>query len=273
MTERLGKFICVLLILSAFGSCSHFNKLVKSTDLEKKYYEAKKYYESGDCVKAATLLEELVTVYRSASKAESIYYYYAYANYCTQDYILAAYHFKNFARNFPNSGHAEECQFMSAYCYSLESPRYSLDQSDTKSAIKEMQIFINKYPASTLVDSCNHVIDRLRAKLEKKTFEIAKQYYDIEDYKGSELAFENMLKDYPDTKFREEALFWHLKASYLYATHSVENKKSERFDQAIDFYTKFVSAFPQGKYLREAESIYNSSVKQKQKLSLPNKNS
>ena len=266
MIKNLCKFLCVLLIISAFGGCSDYNKLLKSTDMEKKYYEAKKYYEKGDCQKALGLLEELVTLYRNAAKAESIYYYYAYSNYCVEDYILAAYHFKSFAKNFPNSGHTEECLFMSAYCYSLESPRYSLDQADTKSAIKEMQTFINRYPNSNLVDSCNHIIDKLRGKLERKAFEIARQYYDIEDYKGSMLAFENMLKDYPDTKYREQVLFIRLKASYNYAKKSIETKKFERFYNTMEYYTKFISLFPQSKYLREAESIYNDAQRMSSKL-------
>jgi outer membrane protein assembly factor BamD len=269
MLKNINRSILFLLIISAFVGCSSYNKLVRSTDMEKKYYMAKQYYEKGDCVKALQLLEELVTVYKSTAKAESIYYYYAYANYCTEDYIVAAYHFKNFSRLYPNSGHAEECLFMGAYCFSQESPRYSLDQADTKSAIKEMQVFINRYPNSKLIDSCNHIIDRLRGKLEKKSFEIAKQYYDIEDYKGAMIAFQNLIKDYPDTKYREEALFYHLKASYKYAYHSIETKKLSRLDNTIEFYNKFITLFPQSRFLKEAEDIYKDTqkLKSRQKVS------
>jgi outer membrane protein assembly factor BamD len=266
MWKILYKALFLLLVISMFASCSSYNKLVKSTDMEKKYYMAKEYYNKGDCMKALGLLEELVQVYKNTAKAESIYYYYCYANYCTEDYIVAAYHFKNFSRVYQHSGFAEECLFMGALCFSKESPRYSLDQSDTKSAIKEMQLFINKYPNSKRVDSCNTIIDKLRAKLEKKSFEIAKQYYNIEDYKGAMIAFQNLIKDYPDTKYREEALFMHLKASYKYAYNSIETKKLPRLDNTIEYYHKFIALFPQSKYLNEAEDIYNDAQQMRSKL-------
>src|ERR1051326_3712249 len=266
MHKLFYKIFLPVLIISAFSACGHYNKILKSKDMDRVWYEAKKYYEKGDCVKALALLEELVTVNRNTTKAESIYYYYAYANYCTEDYILAAYHFKNFSRQFPNSAHAEECLFMGAYAFSQESPRYSLDQTDTKNAIKEMQMFINKYPTSTLVDSCNHIIDRLRGKLERKSFEIAKQYYDIEDYKAAMIAFQNLIKEFPDTRYREEANFYNLKASYKYAYHSIETKKLSRLDNTIELYNKFIATYPSGKHTRDAQNILNDAQKLRSQL-------
>jgi outer membrane protein assembly factor BamD len=53
-------------------------------------------------------------------------------------------------------------------CSVSNSPEFTLDQNDTEIAINTLQQFIDKYPNSTLVDSCNHVMDRLRMKLEKR---------------------------------------------------------------------------------------------------------
>jgi len=136
-----------------------------------------------------------------------------------------------------------------------------LDPTDTRNAIKELQFFINKYPTSARLEECNKLIDFLRQKLEKKAFEQAKLYYNMEDYKGAMVSVDNMLKEFPDTKFREDALFIKLKASYKLATKSIENKKLDRLKTTVDLYEKFKGSFPNSKYLKEAEKIYADATK------------
>lgn len=260
-------FFLFLLFALVFSSCSDYNKLLKSTDYNKKYDAAIKYYDNKEYSKALALLEELVSVYRGTNKAEKIMYYYAYATYSMADYLLAGYHFENFVKTFPASDKTEECAFMFAYCYYLESPRYSLDQTDTKNAIKELQFFINKYPESKRKDECNELITKLRAKLELKYYEIAKQYYFLDDHKAAVVSFENILKEFPDTKYREELMFLVVKTNYIYASKSIDKKKVERLKLTVDSYNKFVSYYPQNsKYNRETEGYYLSAKKQLENL-------
>lgn len=253
--------LCTLCVL--FSSCSKYNRLLKSTDYNKKYDAAVAYYEKKEYTKALALFEELVSVYRGTNKAEKIMYYYAYATYSTGDYLLAGYHFNNFVKTYPASDKTEECAFLYAYCYYLESPRYSLDQTDTKSAIKELQFFINKYPESKRKDECNELITKLRAKLEQKYYEISKQYYFLDDYKAAIVSFENVLKDFPDSKYREEMMYLIVKANFVYAGKSIENKKAERLKLTVDAYNKFVSYYPENsQYNKEAEGYFSSAKKQ-----------
>ena len=252
--------IASLLIL---GSCSDYNRLLKSTNYDKKYDAAIAFYDQKEYSKALGLLQELVSVFRGTAKGEKIMYYYAYSTYAIGDYLLAGYHFNNFVKTFPASDRTEECAFMYAYCYYLESPRYSLDQTDTKNAIKELQYFINKYPESTRKEECNNLINRLRGKLEQKYYEISKQYYFLDDYNAAITAFENVLKDFPDTKYREELMYLLVKSNFIYATKSIDKKKIERFRSTLDSYNKFISYYPaNGKYNREAEGYYSSAKKQ-----------
>ena len=265
----LGLFLITTLVV--LSSCSDYNRLLKSTDYTKKYDAAIKYYEAKEYSKSLALLEELVSVYRGTSKGEKIMYYYAYATYAMADYLLAGYHYNNFVKTFPASDKTEECAFMYAYCYYLESPRYSLDQSDTKNAIKELQFFINKYPESKRKEECNDLITRLRSKLERKYYEISKQYYFLDDYKAAVVSFQNVLKEFPDSKYREEMMYLIVKASYIYATKSMDTKKAERFKSTIDSYNKFVSYFPTNNtYKKEIEGYASSAKVQLEKVQSKN---
>jgi outer membrane protein assembly factor BamD len=257
-------FTCVMV------SCSDYNRLLKSTDYTKKYDAAIAFYDQKEYTKALGLLEELVSVYRGTAKGEKIMFYYAYATYATGDYLLAGYHFNNFIKTFPASDKTEECAYMYAYCFYLESPRYSLDQTETKSAMKELQSFINKYPESKRKEECNQLLTKLREKLEQKYYEISKQYYFLEDYSSAITSFENVLKDYPDSKYREEVMYFIIKANYIYAAKSVDRRKYERFKSTIDSYNKFISYFPENtKYGKEIEGYFVSAKKQLEFSSQP----
>lgn len=264
--KTTAQIVFITAVTAVLFSCSKFNKLVKSTDMNTKYDAAMAYYEKGDYNHALTLLEELITVFKGTEKAEKIYYYYSYCNYNVGDYILAGFHFKNYTKVFPNTSHTEECSFMTSYCFYLQSPEYTLDQTDTKAAMREMQLFVNKYPNSTRLEECNKLLDEMRSKLEKKAYENAKLYYFLQDYKAAVVSFANVMHDFPDSKYRAEMMYLTLKCNYLLAVNSIETKKEERILAAIESYTKFIDAFPNSKDLKSAESIYDSAIKMKNKI-------
>jgi len=50
-------------------------------------------------------------------------------------------------------------------------------------------------------------MEDLRGRLEQKSYEIAKQYYKTRKYKAAMTAFTTTLSEYPDTPYREEAMY------------------------------------------------------------------
>jgi len=50
----------------------------------------------------------------------------------------------------------------------------------------------------------------------------AKLYYDMEQYKAAVTALSNSLKEYADTKYREEMMYLKLKSLFLFAENSYE---------------------------------------------------
>ncbi|MEN8225681.1 MAG: outer membrane protein assembly factor BamD [Bacteroidota bacterium] len=248
----------VSIILSV--SCSKHSRILKSSDNELKYETAVDLFEKGDYYRAIQLFDQLIAVYRGTERLESINYYYAYCYYEQGDYLMASYYFKRFAQNYPSNTKAEECLYMNAYCYYLDSPRYSLDQTNTHEAIKEMQLFINLYPASDSLASCNLIIDELRGKLERKAIEIGIQYYKTRRYKAAITSLENVMEDFPDTGNREEIMYFIMKSYYYYAIHSVDSKKDERYQQAIEIYNDIMYLFPDTKYERELNSMHKNAM-------------
>jgi outer membrane protein assembly factor BamD len=251
--------VMLLLIIALAGCKSKYEKLKASNDNAKKYQEAVKFYNKKDYSKALGLFEDLVARYRGRTGYEDLYYYYAYTNYKLKDYTAARYHFKTFADTYPSSTRAEECRFIAAYCFYLDSPIFSLDQENTLKAIESLQLFINLYPKSDRVTEASKLIQNLRDRLEEKAYANAKLYFTIGDFQSSVIAFNNMLRDYPDTKYAEELEYLIVKGQYEYARVSNERKQEERFNQAIAYADQFTEKYTTGKYQKEVASLKNDS--------------
>jgi outer membrane protein assembly factor BamD len=245
MELKLRNFGIILLTIMLFGGCNNFNKLLKSTDYEKKYEAAIEYYNKKDYFKAIQLIDELLVVYRTdIKKSENLDYLYANSYYQQGDYVLASYYFHKYAVKYPRNERAATCYYMSAYCKYLDSPKYSLDQTSTFEAISQLQSFIDIFPESDSVARCNTLIDELRSKLEKKDFEVAKLYYKTEYYKSALYALDLFLKQYPTSPYKEEAMLLKIESAYIYGEKSVLAKREERLQEAKQYYQEFIELYP-----------------------------
>jgi outer membrane protein assembly factor BamD len=236
--------------------------LLKSDDTEKKYAMALQLYSEKNYSRALQLFDQLMGVMRATDKAQKIYYDQAYCYYYSKDYTMASYYFKRFSTNFPNTREAEECTFMSAYCNCMNSPEYSLDQTSTRDAIKELQSFINTYPDSKRLPECNDLIDKMRGKLETKDYKIALLYYRMDDYIAAVTSFNNILKDYPETLKKEEIMFLIFKSYNKYALQSIDFRKKDRILRAFTAYNDFATLYPTSTYAAEAKSMKEKSQKE-----------
>ena len=116
MNKNSFLFVFALTILAAFNSCSEYNKVLKSTDAELKWEFAQAALDSGSCLKALPILEELVGLTRGTQRAKDVQYKYASAHYCVNDFYLARYYFSTYAKTFPNSELVEDAEFKAANC-------------------------------------------------------------------------------------------------------------------------------------------------------------
>lgn len=128
------------------------------------------------------------------------------------------------------------------------SPEYSLDQDDTKKALSKLQVFINKYPESEYIQEANILVVELQTKLEKKDFEVSKQYFTIRDYKSAIKSLDNFISDYPGTSFREGAMYFEFLSFYEIAINSVIDKQKERLNELLVLYDKIFRYYPETIY-------------------------
>ncbi|GAA4370619.1 outer membrane protein assembly factor BamD [Hymenobacter saemangeumensis] len=249
------------------GGCSNgYQRLLKSTDVNKKYEAAIKYYDKGDYFRSGTLLEELIPLLKGRPEAEKAQFYFATTNFKQRNYVLSAYYFKQFADTYPNSTYAEEATFMHAKSLFRDSPEFELDQTNTLSALEALQEFLNRYPSSQYRTESDNMSQELQKKLENKAFDSAKLYYKLRYNQAAVVALTNFQQQYPASAYAEEADFLRLMAQHAWAKESVEEKQQERYLEAVAFYQRFIDTFPKSKNLKAAEAIYDDSRAQVAKL-------
>ncbi len=263
---RRPTIISLIMLLLFTVGCSNFRKIEKSEDWRVKYEAGLNYYNKKDYYHAAILFESILPIVRGLPEGEKVEFYLAYCQYNEKTYLLASDQFKTFYETYGRSQFAEEANFMYAYSLYASSPDHNKDQSNSIQAMNAMQVFLNKYPGSEFMSKAVEVITLSQEKLEKKGFENARQYLKLEMYKGAIVAFDDFKKNFPDSKYLEEAAYLKVVAEFELAKVSIPSKQLERYTTTLDYYKELVDNFPNSPFLKEAQRFYTESLNQVNKL-------
>lgn len=268
----MNKFLYIILLAGfvAVSSCTSYDTVMKSADLEYRYEEAKALYLKGEYNKAATLIEPIVTMFKGSDKADESLFILAMCYYRSGDYDTSSQYFKTCYNNYPRGRYAELARFYSGKSLYKNILEPALDQTDTYAAIDELQLYMEYYPTSEYSDEVQNMLFEMHDILVMKDYLSAKLYFDLGDYmaymgnnyQACIITAQNALKDYPYTKLREDLLMLVLRARYEMARKSVAEKQPERYRETIDEFYAFKNEFPSSKYMKEAEGYFKKSLEE-----------
>ncbi|HML70256.1 MAG: outer membrane protein assembly factor BamD [Parabacteroides sp.] len=258
----MKKVLFIMMIAVLFSSCGEYNKILKSTDYELKYSYAKKYFNMKEFTKSATLLEELVPIYKGTASAEESLYLLAQSYYGQKDYLTASQYFNTYYTTYPKGEYTELARYYSGYGLYLDSPDPRLDQTQTYKAIAELQLYLEYYPQSERAKEAQNIMFELQEKLAFKELLATRLYYNLGTYMGnnfqsSVITAQNALKNYPYSKYREEFMYYVIQSKYELAMVSVEEKLQGRYRDVVDEYYNYMNEYPEGKYVKQVKKFYD----------------
>lgn len=272
--NRIFQTFMLILICWSMTSCGEYVALQKSPDYEYKYEAAKAYYMEGKYSRASMLFYDLLAIMKGTTYGEESLYLTAMSEFGNKNYDLAHNNFKKYFQTYPKGQYAEPAHFYSALSLFRQTPDPRLDQTSTINAMGEFQNFLDLYPYTPLREQTQEMIFALQDKLVEKECLSAKLYYDLgsyilnsmfggSNYEACVVTAQNALRDYPYAapERREMLSILILRAKYQLALKSVEEKRAERFRDAIDEYYGFANDFPESKYLKEAKDIFRQAEK------------
>lgn len=251
----MKKIILFLLVIVSLGSCSDYQKVLKSVDNEAKLVMIDTLMNRGKYSKAITLFEQVITQYRGTDKAPELALKYGEALFKNGQYPTSAGQFERYADAYAFAPKVEYALFMEGRSYAEMAAVYSKDQAYTIKAIAKLQDYINNYPDGEYVTKSNEQISALRYILDKKAYEIAKNYHHRNAFIPAITTFENFIADHPGSEYLDDAHFYLLDSEFQYAEKSIITAMGERLDKAKEYYDVFKRRYPNSEYRAEADKI------------------
>lgn len=160
-----------------------------------------------------------------------------------ENYLLAANEFREFQTFYPTHARADYAQLQLARSYARQMLAPERDQTATRDAIKEIEVFLQRYPNSALMPEARILEREARDRLSQAAYRVGFFYYRARWYPGAIDRFREVLASDPEFTGRD-AVYFHL-AESLYRT----DKKPE----ALPYYERLLREFEQSEFLLEAQ--------------------
>jgi len=249
----------LLIVLTLIG-CSNYQKALKSEDKEVKVRVADSLIAAEKYGKAINLLEQVVPAYRGTDSAATVALKYANSLYNDGRYPESSYQFETYRKSYVTDANREYATYMIGKSLYEMAPIYSKDQDPTTRALAKFQDYINLYPNGEYLPEANKLVDEMQFKLDKKAYEIAKNYhkrapFSRGGYTSAIASFENFIIDHPGSEFQDDAAFYLLDSQYSYAIKSLSSLIPERLAIAKDYYNTFAARFPKSEYKEQADEL------------------
>ena len=113
------------------------------------------------------------------------------------------------------------------------------DQSATRDAVKEIEVFLQRFPNSALMPEARALEREARDRLSEASYKVGFYYFRAKWYPGAIDRFRDVLATDPGFS-RRDAVYYHL-AESLYRT----DKKTE----ALPYYERLLREFEKSEYL------------------------
>jgi outer membrane protein assembly factor BamD len=160
----------------------------------------------------------------------------------TESLLLAANEFREFLTFYPTSARADVAQFKLAQSHVKQMRAAERDQTETKEAIKEFEVFFERYPNSPLMPEVKKQWREARDRLSEASYRVGLYYFRARWYPGAIDRFREVLKEDPGYSGRD-ALYY-----YLAESLARTDKKAE----AIPYLERLLKEFEQSEHREDA---------------------
>jgi outer membrane protein assembly factor BamD len=157
--------------------------------------------------------------------------------------VLALNEYREFLSFFPTHGRADYAQFKLAMAHYYQMAKPGRDQTETREAIKEFEVFFERYPNSSLAGEAKQRFREARDRAGQSEYQIGLTYFRIRWYPGAVSRFEELMKKDPEFTFRD-GVYFHLAESLV---------KLNRQAEALPLLEKLVAEFEQSEFLEQAQ--------------------
>lgn len=166
----------------------------------------------------------------------------------TENLLLAANEFREFLTFYPTHARADYAQLQLARSYTEQMLAPERDQSATKDAIKEIEIFLQRFPNSKLMPDARKMEREAKDRLSEANYRVGFYYFRVRWYPGAIDRFKDLLAADPNYTNRD-AVYYHLAESIIRSNPEAAEKRAE----ALPYFERLIKEFEKSEYLLEAQ--------------------
>lgn len=253
--------ISALLILS----CSKKDKIEATLEegtIEEQmilaYKEGLEFLEEGDALYASKKFNEAEILFpqsiwapkSSVMSAYSLYYYNYYGD--------AIFQLERHLKNYPNDKNLAYVHYLIAICYFEKLSDEKKDLEPLIQTQKKFEYIINNYPNTDFAIDSKYKLDLILDMLAAKEMYIGRHYMETEKWIGAINRFKNVINNYDDTVYVEEAL--HRLVEIYYKIGLIDEAKKVAYVLGYNYES--------GKWYENSYRVFNKSYK---KVEIDNK--
>jgi outer membrane protein assembly factor BamD len=176
-----------------------------------------------------------------------------------ESYVLAINEFREFLSFYPTHSRADYAQFKLGMAHYYQMRAAQRDQTETRDAIRELEIFVARFPNSSLIGEGRQRLREAKDRLDDWEYSVGLQYFRAKWYPGAIGRFEPLLKHDPEYT-RRDAVYFYLGESLV---------KVNRPAEALPYFERLIKEFEQSEYLEDAqrriEELKNAQATKKEK--------
>ena len=253
--------ISALLILS----CSKKDKIEATLEegtIEEQmilaYKEGLEFLEKGDALYASKKFNEAEILFPQSIWASKSSIMSAYSLYYYNYYGDAIFQLERHLKNYPNDKNLAYVHYLIAICYFEKLSDEKKDLEPLIKTQKKFEYIINNYPNTDFAIDSKYKLDLILDMLAAKEMYIGRHYMKTEKWIGAINRFKNVINNYDDTVYVEEAL--HRLVEIYYKIGLIDEAKKVAYVLGYNYES--------GKWYENSYRVFNKSYK---KVEIDNK--
>ena len=262
------KFIILLLLISFLNACSK-DKIKESQIIEKDldlqvleaYQEGLTSLEEGDVLFAAKKFNEAEILFPQSIWAPKSALMAAYSYYSQDYYGDAIAELDRFIKIYPYDKNLDYAYYLLGTSYYEQIVNEEKDLQSMTEAKKNFTIVINKFPKTEYSLDANFKLDLINQILASKEMYIGRYYFEKKKWIASINRFLNVINDYNETIYTEEALYRLVEMYYILGLES----ESKKYAQLLGY------NYNSSEWYKKSYKLFNASYEEKEKKIKNNK--
>ena len=183
------------------------DKVTHTNFCRAKYEAAEELFKKGKYGRTQDKLEDILSKCAGTGYMEKSQFLLAETYFNLEEWIEARGEYGSFVMNFPGSPFAETAAYRKAVsAYNIKF-KVSRDETNTTTAMKDFERYLDDYPDTPLRDSVNYYYEQLIERMAEKEFQTARLYMRMDKPQATVIYLKEFLDTYPKSKRRQESLF------------------------------------------------------------------